>query len=62
MASSVRQMLQDAPYDSSSLVALLRGGGLPTRGNSVCDGESDAPILSDEARQKVAWIEAMDQQ
>ena len=61
MASSVRQMLQDAPHDAASLQALLRRGvhfGPTVR---PATSESDALILSDEARQTLAWIEALEQ-
>jgi len=61
LASSVRQMLEDAPHDAASLQALLRRGAQP--GQSLEDGENgpDALTLSDEARQTLAWIEALDQ-
>jgi hypothetical protein len=62
MAASVRQMLQDAPYDSASLAALLRRGVHPGPTSSADDGQSNAPILSDEARQMLAWIEALDEE
>jgi integrase len=61
MASSVRQMLEDAPHDAASLQALLRRG--VHHGQSAARGENDpdALVLSDEARQTLAWIEALDQ-
>src|SRR5438552_2960692 len=60
MASSVRQMLEDAPFDAASLEALLRKGA--HQGQAVVDGEDgvDALVLSEEARQTLAWIEALD--
>jgi integrase len=60
LASSVRQMLEDAPHDAASLQALLRRGAQP--GGSGVDGSTDpdALTLSDEARQTLAWIEALD--
>jgi len=62
LASSVRQMLEDAPHDAASLQALLRRGA--HHGQSVVDGQDDpdALTLSEEARQTLAWIEAMDPQ
>ena len=62
MAASVRQMLEDAPYDSASLAALLRRGVQPGLTSSIDDGQSNAPILSDDARQTLAWIEALDEE
>jgi hypothetical protein len=62
MASSVQQMLEDAPHDAASLQALLRRG--VQQGQSIQDGE-DGPAaltLSEEARQTLAWIEALDPQ
>ena len=61
MASSVRQMLEDAPSDAASLQALLRRG--VRQGQSLVDGDDgpDALVLSDEARQTLASIEALDQ-
>jgi len=61
MASSVHQMLEDAPHDAASLQALLVRGA--QQGQSVVDAEDDpdALVLSDEARQTLAWIEALDQ-
>ena len=62
LASSVRQMLEDAPHDAASLQALLRRGA--QHGQSVVDGQDDpdALTLSEEARQTLAWIEALDPQ
>jgi integrase len=62
LASSVRQMLEDAPYDAASLQALLRRGA--HHGQSTVDGQGDADALtlSEEARQTLAWIEALDPQ
>jgi integrase len=59
MASSVRQMVQDAPHDAASLAALLRRGMQFGQTRAADDGEADELILSDEARQTVAWIEAL---
>jgi integrase len=59
MAASVRQMLEDAPHDAVSLQALLRRG---VHSQSVAGGEDDpdALVLSEEGRQTLAWIEALD--
>ena len=59
MASSVRQMVQDAPHDATSLEALLRRGAQFGQTRATDDGGSDALMLSDEARQTLAWIEAL---
>ena len=60
MASSVRQMLEDAPHDAASLQALL-GSGKRGRPSAYGGGHRAAPtILSDEARQTLAWIEALE--
>jgi integrase len=59
MASSMRQMLVDAPYDATSLQALLRTSGQPRQSHAADTGEPDELILSDEARQTLAWIEAL---
>jgi hypothetical protein len=59
MASSVRQMVQDAPHDAASLEALLRRGMQFGQTRAADEGEADELILSDEARQTVAWIEAL---
>jgi hypothetical protein len=61
MASSVRQMLQDAPHDATSLEALLRGGGQLGQSVAAEDGAGEATMLSEEARQTLAWIEALDE-
>jgi hypothetical protein len=59
MASSVRQMLEDAPYDAVSLRALLGRSrqvvDVPAAHGSV----PQAHALSDEARQTLAWIDAL---
>jgi integrase len=60
LASSVRQMLEDAPHDAASLQALLQRGihhGQSTLGAD----DPDALVLSEEARQTLAWIEALEQ-
>jgi site-specific recombinase XerD len=62
MASSVLQMLQDAPHDAASLQALLRRGAEFGQTYTTDDGESDVLTLSDEARQTLAWIEALGKQ
>ena len=61
MASSVRQMLQDAPHDATSLEALLRRGGQLGHSVAAEDGPDEATILSEEARQTLAWIEALEE-
>jgi integrase len=61
MASSVRQMLQDAPHDATSLEALLRRGGQLGHSVAAEDGSAEATILSEEARQTLAWIEALEE-
>jgi integrase len=61
MASSVRQMVQDAPHDARSLEALLRRGGQLGQSAATDDGIAAATILSEEARQTLAWIEALDE-
>jgi len=61
MASSVRQMLEDAPNDATSLEALLRHGGQLGQSVTGEDGPDEATILSEEARQTLAWIEALDE-
>jgi len=62
LASSLRQIIEDAPHDNASLQALLRHSA--HEGQSKVDGDDgcDAPVLSDEARQTLAWIEALDEQ
>src|SRR6266702_4718162 len=59
MAASVRQMLQDAPHDAASLQALLRRSAQVGLSHQTDNREPDALILSDEACQTLAWIEAM---
>jgi hypothetical protein len=59
MASSMRQLLLDAPHDAGSLQALLRTGGQPGQTHAANTAEPDELILSDEARQTLAWIEAL---
>ena len=61
MASSVRQMVEDAPHDATSLEALLRRGGQLGHSVAAEDGADEATILSEEARQTLAWIEALDE-
>src|SRR5713101_4910420 len=60
MASSMRQMVQDAPHDAASLQALLRGQLGQT--HATDNSEPDELILSDEARQTLAWIEALSEE
>jgi integrase len=62
MASSVRQMLEDAPFDAASLEALLRKGSQPGQTHVNDKGEADELTLSDEARQTLAWIEALSEE
>jgi hypothetical protein len=59
IASSVRQMLEDAPRDAGSLQALLQGMTQmqPEQGEN---SRQQSPVLSDEARETLAWIEALD--
>ena len=59
MASSVRQMLEDAPHDAASLEALLRRGAQFGQVHAPDSTESDELILSEEGRQTLAWIEAL---
>jgi len=61
LASSVHQMLEDAPYDAASLQALVRRG--VHQGQSAEDARdgADELVLSDDARQTLAWIEALDE-
>src|SRR6266702_3089630 len=59
MASSVRQMLQDAPHDATSLEALLRRGGQLGQSVATEGGPDEATILSEDALQTLAWIEAL---
>jgi len=60
LASSVRQMLEDAPRDAASLQALLRGGVQASHAADAGEHGDDVLTLSDEARQTLAWIEALD--
>jgi hypothetical protein len=60
LASSVRQMLEDAPRDAASLQTLLQGGVLASHAADASEHGRDVPTLSDEARQTLAWIEALD--
>src|SRR6266852_527618 len=62
MASSVRQMLEDAPHDAASLEALLRRGAQFGQVHAPDSTESDELILSEEARQTLAWIEALSEE
>lgn len=62
MASSVRQIVQDAPHDSASLQALLRRGAQLGQTRTTDNGETDALVMSDEARQTLAWIEALSEE
>lgn len=62
MASSVRQMLQDAPYDAASLQALLGRSAEFGQTSTADNGKPQALMLSDEARQTLAWIEALGEQ
>ena len=62
MASSVRQIVQDAPHDAASLAALLHKGAPVGQTHATDNGEPDALILSDEARQTLAWIEALSEE
>lgn len=59
MASSVRQMLENAPYDAASLRALL---GTSRQVADVTAAHGSVPqthALSEEARQTLAWIDAL---
>jgi hypothetical protein len=51
-------MVEDAPHDRASLQALLRGG-VQTPGVSPPNASSNAGILSDGARAKLAWLEEL---
>ena len=62
MASSMRQMLLDAPHDAASLQALLQRGAHSGQTHTTDNGEAGALILSDEARQTLAWIEALSEE
>jgi len=58
IAASVRLMLEDAPRDRASLQALLRGG-IQTPGVSPSSASTNAGILSDRARAKLAWLDEL---
>jgi integrase len=58
MASSVRQMLEDAPNDSASLQALL-GARKQAATQTDADWRREVHVLSDEARQTLAWIDEL---
>jgi hypothetical protein len=58
MASSVRQMLEDAPHDSASLQALL-GARKQATTHTDADLGHEVHVLSDEARQTLAWIDTL---
>jgi integrase len=60
LASSVRQMLEDAPRDAASLQALLRSGVQASHAAHAGEHGDAVLTLSDEARQTLAWIEALD--
>jgi integrase len=60
LASSVRQMLEDAPHDAASLQVLLRGGVQASHAADAGEHGGDVLTLSDEARRTLAWIEALD--
>jgi integrase len=62
MAASVRQMLEDAPHDAASLQALVRRSAHSRRSKETSGDGADELVLSDEARQTLAWIEALDEQ
>jgi integrase len=59
MASSVRQMLEDAPYDAASLQALLRGRARSEQPVAMQALADTGQLLSDEARQTLTWIDAI---
>ncbi len=61
LASSVRQMLEDAPHDAASLQALVRRGVHQGQSTEVGGDGADELVLSDDARQTLAWIEALDE-
>jgi hypothetical protein len=61
-ATERERALEDAPHDSAALAALLGRGVQPGLTSSARDSESRAPILSDEARHTLAWIEALDEE
>src|SRR5712691_1623792 len=62
MASSMRRMVEDAPHDAASLQALLRCGAQFGQTHASDGGQPAELILSDEARQTLAWIEALGEQ
>jgi integrase len=59
LASSVRQMLEDAPHDAASLQALIRKGIQSEPSVATNAAVDSAQFLSDEARQALAWIDAL---
>jgi integrase len=59
MASSVRQMLEDAPRDAASLQSLLQHGARQGQAAVDNDDSRQALTLSEEARQTLTWIEAL---
>jgi len=61
MASSVRQMLEDAPHDAASLQALVRRGVHQGQSTEAGGDGADELVLSDDARQTLASIEALDE-
>jgi hypothetical protein len=58
MASDIRQMVQDAPFDFASLQALLRRQ--ESSSQPVVDGD-DAPgtLLSKEAQETLVWLDEL---
>jgi integrase len=58
MASSVRQMLEDAPNDSASLKALL-GAHKQAATQPDAEPRREVHVLSDEARRTLAWIDEL---
>jgi len=61
LASSVRQMLEDAPHDAASLQALVRRSMHQGQSGENGTAGADDLVLSDDARQTLAWIEALDE-
>jgi len=59
MASSVRQMVEDAPHDSASLQALLGARKHVADMVTGRDVRQEGHVLNDEARQTLAWIDAL---
>ena len=59
MASSVRQMLEDAPHDAAALQALLGSSKEVGQVPMAEDAEPRRQLLSPEARQTLAWIDAL---